>query len=147
MNQAGEQIDFRSAVEGARLAKKSLAPDDPLPAPDEVFFGQTELQVTNETTLMASRRFISSGLAPLGFELCQWCPAWRRVSVWGPGTRRGALPVHTACFETLVDDPMYEHHWDQNFRIRPTGQSSHRAFPYFVMMTGRNSIAFGCSIF
>ena len=112
MNQAGEQIDFRSAVEGARLAKKSIAPDDPLPAPDEVFFGQTELQVTNETTLMASRRFISSGLAPLVLNFANGVQPGGGF-LYGARAQEEVLCRSSALFETLVDDPMYEHHWDR----------------------------------
>ena len=109
---AGEQVDWRSAVEGARLAKISIAPIDRLPVPDDIAFGQTAVQVTNETTLMASRRFIGSGLQPLALNFANGVQPGG-CFLLGARAQEEVLCRSSALFETLVDDPMYEHHWDR----------------------------------
>ncbi len=146
VNQAGEQVNWRSAVDGARLAKKSIAPDDQLPTPDEVFFGQTEVQVTNETTLMASRRFIGNGLQPLVLNFANGVQPGGGF-LYGARLKKRCFagPAHflkrlltTRCTRTIGTE---------NYPIRPTGESCRRAFPCFVMMTARYSVAIGFSIF
>ncbi|QDV42205.1 hypothetical protein Enr13x_20500 [Stieleria neptunia] len=112
VNQAGEQIDWRGAVETARIAKTSITPDDPLPTPDEVTFGVTEVQVTNETTLMAARRFVESGLEPLVLNFANGVQPGGGF-LYGARAQEEVLCRSSALFETLVDDPMYEHHWDR----------------------------------
>jgi uncharacterized protein (TIGR02452 family) len=112
VNPAGEQVDWRSAVDGARLAKISIAPDDPLPTPDEISFAATEVQVTNETTLIASRRFIGNGLEPLVLNFANGVQPGGGF-LYGARAQEEVLCRSSALFETLVEDPMYEHHWNR----------------------------------
>ncbi|MDV6034804.1 MAG: TIGR02452 family protein [Phycisphaera sp. RhM] len=112
VNQAGEQIDWRGAVETARIAKTSITPDDPLPTPDEATFGVIEVQVTNETTLMAARRFVESGLERLVLNFANGVQP-EGGFLYGARAQEEVLCRSSALFETLVDDPMYEHHWDR----------------------------------
>ena len=94
------------------MAKISIAPIDRLPLPDEITSGQTAIQVTNETTLMASRRFIGSGLRPLALNFANGVQPGGGFLL-GARAQEEVLCRSSALFETQVDDPMYAYHWDR----------------------------------
>ncbi len=65
VTKTGENVVWRDAVQAACSAKLSIRPDVPLPRNEQIPFMETRVQVTNETTLGASRRLVESGLRPL----------------------------------------------------------------------------------
>jgi len=117
-NGAGEHVTLREAVKAARAAKRSIAPDATLPVRARVPFPEMRIQVSNETTLAASLRFVQRGLRPLALNFANGIEA-------GGGFLEGALAQEevlcrsSALHATLVGDPMYEAHND-----RPTDDSS-----------------------
>src|SRR5207244_3310853 len=68
VNKIGEKVDWGRDVESACAAKLSIAPDAGLPALERTPFAETRVQVTNETTLAASRRFVENGFRPLALN-------------------------------------------------------------------------------
>ena len=109
INQGGQRVDLLGTVKNAKLAKMSMAPNHPLPAIDELTFGTTEVQVTNETTLMASRRLMGSGLEPLALNFANGVRPGGGF-LYGARAQEEVLCRSSALYETLVDDPMYDHH-------------------------------------
>ena len=106
---SGQEVDWLDAVEAARAAKRSVAPDATLPSRERVTFTETTVQVTNETTLGASQRLVERGWRPLALNFANGVEP-------GGGFLRGAraqeeaLCRASALYETLVDDPMYQQH-------------------------------------
>lgn len=65
---ADRKIDWSQAVQAAFAAKLSIAPHTPLLAIASPTFTETRVQVTNETTLEASRRLVEARLKPLALS-------------------------------------------------------------------------------
>ena len=65
---AGKKVDWSRYVQAACSAKISIPPGAPLPTHEVIPFPETRIQVTNETTLGASRRLFESGLKPLALN-------------------------------------------------------------------------------
>ena len=55
---AGTKVDWSHYVKAACSAKVSISPDATLPTRESITFPETRIQVANETTLGASRRFM-----------------------------------------------------------------------------------------
>jgi hypothetical protein len=68
VTKAGQEIVWRGAVQAACAVKLSIDPDATLPSNERIAFTATRVQVTNETTLGASRRLIECGLRPLALN-------------------------------------------------------------------------------
>src|SRR5262245_13270311 len=64
----GEKVDWSHYVRAACSAKLSIPPDASLPPHGSITFPETRIQVSNETTLGASWRFIENGLKPLALN-------------------------------------------------------------------------------
>jgi uncharacterized protein (TIGR02452 family) len=115
---AGQRVDWSVAVAAACRAKRSIAPDAPLPAADHPFFPGTRVQVSNETTLGASRRLLARGLRPLALNFANGVHPGGGF-LQGARAQEETLCRSSALYLTLVDDPMYEHH-----RRRPRPDST-----------------------
>ena len=118
VTQDGQTINVRAAVNAACAAKQSIGPSAMLPRPAHSVCPVTRVQVTNETTLGASRRLVERGLRPLALNFANGIHP-------GGGFLRGAraqeevLCRSSALSQTLVDDPMYAAH-----RTRPRPDST-----------------------
>ena len=61
-------VAWGDAVGAARAAKVSIPPDAGLPAPPAARFGETRVQIANETTLGAARRLVDAGAGALALN-------------------------------------------------------------------------------
>jgi uncharacterized protein (TIGR02452 family) len=109
MNTDGEKVDLRSLVQNACAAKRTIAPDDQLPAPKLRPESETRVQVANETTLQASRRLFEAGLQPLALNFANGIhPGGGFLN--GARAQEEVLCRSSALYLTLVGDPMYKFH-------------------------------------
>ena len=102
-------VDWSQNIQSACSAKQSISPDDPLPTPERIPHAQTQVQVSNETTLQASRRLVDSGLRPMALNFADGIQPGGGF-VLGLRTQEEVLCRSSALYQTLVDDPMYAHH-------------------------------------
>lgn len=109
VNGTGERVDWSPEVKAACSAKRSIAPDTSLPTPERMYNGETRIQVTNETTLQASRRLVESGLRPLALNFANGIHPGGGF-LGGARAQEEVLCRSSSLYQTLVDDPMYEHH-------------------------------------
>src|SRR5262245_50427004 len=114
----GQQVVWRDAVQASCAAKCSVAPDATLPSSEHNAFAETRVQVTNETTLGASRRLVERGSRPLALNFANGVQPGGGF-LGGARAQEEALCRSSALYQTLVDDPMYEAH-----RQRPEPDST-----------------------
>jgi uncharacterized protein (TIGR02452 family) len=109
VSQAGRKVVWSVAVQTARSAKRSIAPDSALPTRDHANFAETRIQVCNETTLQAALRLMERGLRPLALNFANGVhPGGGFLS--GARAQEEVLCRCSALHQTLVNDPMYEAH-------------------------------------
>jgi uncharacterized protein (TIGR02452 family) len=109
VTEAGQKVVWRDAVEAACAAKRSIASDAPLPGNECSAFTEARVQVTNETTLGASRRLVERGLRPLALNFANGVqPGGGFLN--GARAQEEVLCRSSALYQTLVDDPMYQEH-------------------------------------
>lgn len=118
VTRAGQEVVWRHAVEAASAAKRSIPPDAALPRADRSAFTETRVQVTNETTLGASRRLLAFGLRPLALNFANGIHPGGGF-LGGARAQEEVLCRSSALYQTLIGDPMYEEH-----RKRPLPDST-----------------------
>lgn len=106
---AGRTVDWSAAVRDAVAAKISLPPDAPLPASTLPPFSVTTVQVTNESTLSASRRLLDDGARPLALNFANGIHPGGGF-LHGARAQEEGLCRSSALYLTLKDDPMYAYH-------------------------------------
>lgn len=114
----GREVVWRDVVQTSWAGKRSIAPDEVLPDVQLRAFPQTRVQVTNETTLGASRRLVDSGLKPLALNFANGVHAGGAFLA-GTRTQEDVLCQCSALYLTLIDDLMYDEH-----RERPEPDST-----------------------
>ncbi len=112
LDAAGRKVDWQQSVQQACAAKVSLSPESPLPGTTESSFSETIVQVRNETTLVAARRFVQEGKVPLALNFANGVQPGGGFLV-GAQAQEEMLCRSSALFATLVDDPMYDYHREE----------------------------------
>ncbi|QEG41602.1 hypothetical protein UC8_36270 [Roseimaritima ulvae] len=82
-----------------------------MPTPVPQACRETRVQVTNESTLMASRRRVDEGSRPLALNFANGVQPGGGF-LYGARAQEEVLCRSSSLFSTLVDDPMYDHHRD-----------------------------------
>ena len=118
LNGNGAKIDWRRQVKHACSAKISIPPDAALPDCELACRPETRVQVSNETTLQASRRLAEAGLHPIALNFANGVHPGGGF-LHGARAQEEVLCRSSALFVTLVGDPMYDYH-----RKRPQPDSS-----------------------
>jgi uncharacterized protein (TIGR02452 family) len=108
----GQKVDWHDAVQAACTKRRSIAPDATLPSAEPSAITETLVQVTNETTLGASRRLVQRGLRPLALNFANGIKPGGGF-LTGARAQEEVLCRSSALYETLVDDPMYQAHRDR----------------------------------
>jgi uncharacterized protein (TIGR02452 family) len=109
INGAGQRIIWRDAVQAAIASKLSIAPEDSLPKCEPVYFAETRIHVTNETTLGASQTLVERGLRPLALNFANGVNPGGGF-LHGARAQEEVLCRSSALYLTLVGDPMYSEH-------------------------------------
>ena len=118
-NRTNKKVDLSHFLQLAHNKKVSIAPDAALPMYEPVTFSETLVQVTNETTLDASRQLVESGLKPLALNFANGIqPGGGFLN--GARAQEEVLCRSSALYSTLIGDPMYEAH---QHRPRPDSTS------------------------
>ena len=118
VTETGQTVDWHDEVRAACAAKVSIPPDADLPVRHQTLFPETRVQVSNETTLQASRRLVEQGLRPLALNFANGIHPGGGF-LHGARAREEVLCRSSALYATLVGDPMYKYH-----RERPRPDSS-----------------------
>lgn len=105
----GQEVVWRDAVQAACDAKRSILPNAALSRSERSPFVETRVQVTNETTLGASRRLVDCGLRPLALNFANGIQPGGGF-LGGARAQEEVLCRSSALYQTLIDDPMYEEH-------------------------------------
>jgi uncharacterized protein (TIGR02452 family) len=107
---SGMEVDLSRAMEVAKSSKLSIAPEDALPSVEaRPPFPETVIQVTNETSLVASRRLVDRNLRPLVLNFANGInPGGGFLN--GARAQEETICRSSALYLTLLGDRMYEEH-------------------------------------
>jgi len=109
VNEAGVKVNWSGLVKTAVASKRSVPPTKILPEHSSSRFPETRVRVTNETTLMAGRRMVESGLKPLALNFANGIqPGGGFLS--GARAQEEAICRSSCLYHTLRGDPMYTEH-------------------------------------
>ena len=105
----GRKVDWSRYVQAACSSKVSIPPGVFLPSHECIPFHETRIQVSNETTLGASKRLIENGLRPLALNFANGVyPGGGFLS--GAKAQEEVLCRSSALYQTIIDDQMYIEH-------------------------------------
>jgi uncharacterized protein (TIGR02452 family) len=109
VNKADKKVDWSPYIQAACSAKLSIPPSAVLPTYDSIPFPETRIQVTNETTLGASSRLVSTNLKPLALNFANGIhPGGGFLN--GARAQEEVLCRSSALYKTLCNDEMYAVH-------------------------------------
>ena len=102
-------VDWSGQVRNAYNKKISISPLAGLPEFNANDFFETRIQVTNETTLLATKRIIDKGFNPLVLNLANGVnPGGGFLN--GARAQEESICRSSALYQTLLGDTMYEEH-------------------------------------
>lgn len=104
-----KKVDWSGSIQAAIRAKVSIPPEAVLPKPAPGQFRETRVQVTNETTLLASRRLVEGGASPLALNFANGVRPGGGFLV-GANAQEEVLCRSSALYLAIAGDEMYEHH-------------------------------------
>ena len=104
-----QRVVLRDSVRDACAAKLSIRGNAVLRENKQTAFSETTIQVTNETTLGASRRLVESGSCPLALNFANGIHPGGGF-LGGARAQEEVLCRSSALYQTLVGDPMYQDH-------------------------------------
>ena len=108
-NSSGDEVHWGEQIHQCRESKKSISPDVKLNRKQHSPFEKTYIQVCNETTLQASLRLVEKGMRPLALNFANGIKPGGGF-LGGARAQEEVLCRSSALYETLKDDPMYDHH-------------------------------------
>ena len=112
-NHQGDRIELSTSIEVAMQNKKTIEPDMQLPEAPKNSRYKTQIQITNETTLEASKRLVDQGQNPLVLNFANGTsPGGGFLS--GARAQEETLCRSSALYATLISDPMYDYHKKSN---------------------------------
>jgi len=104
-----QKVDWSQHVQTACSATVSIPPDAHLPSHKNIQFSETQVQITNETTLGVARRLVEKGLRPLALNFANGVsPGGGFLN--GAKAQEEVLCRSSALYQTIVGNPMYEEH-------------------------------------
>lgn len=108
LDRSGHKVDWSAEVARAAAAKRSIPPDEPLPAWEQRGV-ETRVQVLNQSTLRAARRLVDQGARPLALNFANGIHPGGGF-LHGSRAQEEELCRSSALYLTLRDDPMYDYH-------------------------------------
>ena len=105
----GNRVNIKDYVQNACKSKISIPPDADLPEGNGLYFEETIVQVSNETTLGAAKRLVEDGKKPLALNFANGINPGGGF-LHGARAQEETICRSSALYLTLVGDPMYEFH-------------------------------------